>query len=79
MCWDKLVKHLVGLDRPGLGDNTVVNTVIMSVSACQVANRAALLACASPGTERLAEPKDGHQGFIDTPLLLRTYPAHDFT
>ena len=51
----------------------------MSLSACQVANRAALLACTSPGTERLAEPKDGHQGLIDAPLLLRTYPAHEFT
>ena len=38
-----------------------------------------MLACASPGTERLAEPKDGHQGFINTPLLLRAYPAHEFT
>ena len=28
---------------------------------------------------RLAEPKDGHQGLIDTPLLLRAYPAHEFT
>ena len=28
---------------------------------------------------RLAEPKDGHQGFIDAPLLLRAYPAHEFT
>jgi hypothetical protein len=27
----------------------------------------------------LAEPKDGHQGLIDTPLLLRAYPAHEFT
>ena len=28
---------------------------------------------------RLAKPKDGHQGVIDTPLLLRAYPAHEFT
>ena len=28
---------------------------------------------------RLAEPKDGHQGLIDTPLLLRAYLAHEFT
>jgi hypothetical protein len=27
---------------------------------------------------RLAEPKDGHQGLIDTPLLLRAHPAHEF-
>src|SRR5215831_6495978 len=27
----------------------------------------------------LAEPKDGHQGLIDTPLLLRAHPAHEFT
>src|SRR5215813_3786236 len=28
---------------------------------------------------RLAEPEDGHQGLIDTPLLLRAHPAHEFT
>ena len=28
---------------------------------------------------QLAEPKDGHQGLIDTPLLLRVHPAHEFT
>jgi len=28
---------------------------------------------------RLAEPKDGHQGVIDAPLLLRAHPAHEFT
>jgi hypothetical protein len=28
---------------------------------------------------RLAEPKDGHQGLIDTPQLLRVHPAHEFT
>ena len=27
----------------------------------------------------LAEPKDGHQGLVDAPLLLRTHPAHEFT
>jgi len=28
---------------------------------------------------RLVEPKNGHQGLIDTPLLLRAHPAHEFT
>ena len=28
---------------------------------------------------QLAQPKDGHQGVIDTPLLLRAYPAYEFT
>jgi hypothetical protein len=27
----------------------------------------------------LAESEDGHQGLIDTPLLLRVHPAHEFT
>src|SRR5262249_21672634 len=27
---------------------------------------------------RLAEPKDSHQSFIDTPLLLRAHLAHEF-
>jgi hypothetical protein len=27
----------------------------------------------------LAEPKDGHQGLIDAPLLLRAHSAHEFT
>ena len=51
----------------------------MTVSACQVVNRAVLPACTSPGTERLAEPKDSHQGVIDTPLLLWAHPAYEFT
>src|SRR5215471_6179249 len=28
---------------------------------------------------QLAEPKDGHQGLIDAPLLLRVHPAYEFT
>ncbi len=28
---------------------------------------------------RLAQPKDGHQGVVDTPLLLRAYPSDEFT
>jgi hypothetical protein len=27
----------------------------------------------------LAEPQDGHQGFVDAPLLYRAYPADEFT
>jgi hypothetical protein len=27
----------------------------------------------------LAEPKDCHEGLIDTPLLLWAHPAHEFT
>ena len=27
----------------------------------------------------LAESQDGHQGFVDAPLLLRAYPADEFT
>src|SRR5215470_9423393 len=28
---------------------------------------------------QLAEPKDGHQGLIDGPLLFRVHPAHELT
>ena len=28
---------------------------------------------------QLAEPKNGHQGLIDAPLLLRVHPAYQFT
>ena len=28
---------------------------------------------------RLTQSEDGHQGLIDTPLLLRAHPAHEFT
>ena len=27
----------------------------------------------------LAKAKDGHQGLVDAPLLLRAYPGHQFT
>jgi hypothetical protein len=27
----------------------------------------------------LAEPKDGHEGFVNTPVLLWAYPAYEFT
>ena len=27
----------------------------------------------------LAEPKDGHEGFVNTPLLFWAYPAYELT
>ena len=30
-------------------------------------------------TDALTQSEDGHQGLIDTPLLLRAHPAHEFT
>ena len=27
-------------------------------------------------TMRLAQPKDGHEGFVDAPLLLGAHPTH---
>jgi len=50
----------------------------MTVSTGQAASPAALLACMSRQQMRLAEPEDGHQGLIDTPLLLRARLAYEF-
>jgi hypothetical protein len=33
----------------------------------------------TPLQMRLTQSEDGHQGLIDTPLLLRAHPAHKFT
>jgi len=50
----------------------------MTVSTGQAASPAALLACTGRQQMRLAEPEDGHQGLIDTPLLLRARLAYQF-
>jgi hypothetical protein len=51
----------------------------MTVPAGQVASPAALLARPSPATDAVSGAQGDHQGLIDTPLLLRAYPAHEFT